>query len=88
MKTEMQILEHLQAQQKAKEEQFKFEHLSAQQLDQWKKQQQALHHQQQQQQQPPPPQQPQQMQHHQDVQQVMENGWSNSCVGSFLIIKK
>lgn len=61
MKTEMQILEHLQAQAqaKAKEDQFKFEHLSNQQMDQWKKQQQALH-------QPQPP----QMQHHPDIQQV------------------
>lgn len=59
MKTEMQIIEHLQAQAKAKEDQFKYDHLSAQQLDQWKKQQQVLH-----------PPQPQQMQHLPDVQLV------------------
>lgn len=64
MKTEMQILEQLQAQAqaKAKEEQYKFEHISAQQLDQWKKQHQALH-------QPQPP----QIQHHQEMQQVVRS---------------
>lgn len=71
MKTEMQIIEHFQAQAqaqaKAKEEQFKFEHLSAQQLEQWKKQQQ--HQQQQLQTLHRAP--LQQIQHHQDVQQVL-----------------
>lgn len=58
MKTEMEIIEQLQAQAqaKAKEEQYK---LTAQQIDQWKKEQQALH--------APPP---HQMQHHPEVQQV------------------